>query len=627
MNFGGGSSFRGGPQEEGAARSKGFDIQLMGRLLAYLRPYWGWVILTFGAVLSASLLRQLGPYITKIAVDDYIIPGDRSGFGWLIFLYVGTLVLQFFIGYGQTWVTNMVGQWTMSDVRMAIFSHLQRLPLRFFDRTPVGTLMARNTNDVDALNEMFTNGAVELVSNVFTVATIMGFIFLLDVELGLITCAALPVTFLVTLWLQGLTFRAFRDARTHFGEFAGSLQETISGMEIVQMFNCEDRSIDRFGEGNDRYNASRLQSTWYHSAYFPFMELCGALMMALVLWYGGHRVLEGRVEWGVLVAMLQYVPRFFMPMRDIAERYASLQSAMASSERVFELLDAEPESPGGTFEPEQVRGEIEFKDVWFSYTPFGDADRNVLGTAPQGRAAAGNQDEDSGQNPEWVLRGVSFKVEPGQSMAIVGATGAGKSTIINLVCRFYPIQEGRILVDGVDIRDWDVEALRRCVGVVQQDVFLFAGNIEENISLGAPEVTHDRVIRAARDVNADRFIDKLLDGYDQHVQERGASLSVGQRQLLSFARALAADPDILVLDEATSNVDTETEMWIQEAVEKLMNVRTSIVIAHRLSTIRNADKILVLHHGKVSEEGNHQELLDEGGIYSRLHELQYNIPV
>ena len=627
MNFGGGSSFRGGPQEEGAARSKGFDIQLMGRLLAYLRPYWGWVILTFGAVLSASLLRQLGPYITKIAVDDYIIPGDRSGFGWLIFLYVGTLVLQFFIGYGQTWVTNMVGQWTMSDVRMAIFLHLQRLPLRFFDRTPVGTLMARNTNDVDALNEMFTNGAVELVSNVFTVATIMGFIFLLDVELGLITCAALPVTFLVTLWLQGLTFRAFRDARTHFGEFAGSLQETISGMEIVQMFNCEDRSIDRFGEGNDRYNASRLQSTWYHSAYFPFMELCGALMMALVLWYGGHRVLEGRVEWGVLVAMLQYVPRFFMPMRDIAERYASLQSAMASSERVFELLDAEPESPGGTFEPEQVRGEIEFKDVWFSYTPFGDADRNVLGTAPQGRAAAGNQDEDSGQNPEWVLRGVSFKVEPGQSMAIVGATGAGKSTIINLVCRFYPIQEGRILVDGVDIRDWDVEALRRCVGVVQQDVFLFAGNIEENISLGAPEVTHDRVIRAARDVNADRFIDKLLDGYDQHVQERGASLSVGQRQLLSFARALAADPDILVLDEATSNVDTETEMWIQEAVEKLMNVRTSIVIAHRLSTIRNADKILVLHHGKVSEEGNHQELLDEGGIYSRLHELQYNIPV
>lgn len=627
MNFGGGSSFRGGPQEEGAARSKGFDIQLMGRLLAYLRPYWGWVILTFGAVLSASLLRQLGPYITKIAVDDYIIPGDRSGFGWLIFLYVGTLVLQFFIGYAQTWVTNMVGQWTMSDVRMAIFSHLQRLPLRFFDRTPVGTLMARNTNDVDALNEMFTNGAVELVSNVFTVATIMGFIFLLDVELGLITCAALPVTFLVTLWLQGLTFRAFRDARTHFGEFAGSLQETISGMEIVQMFNCEDRSIDRFGEGNDRYNASRLQSTWYHSAYFPFMELCGALMMALVLWYGGHRVLEGRVEWGVLVAMLQYVPRFFMPMRDIAERYASLQSAMASSERVFELLDAEPESPGGTFEPEQVRGEIEFKDVWFSYTPFGDADRNVLGTAPQGRAAAGNQDEDSGQNPEWVLRGVSFKVEPGQSMAIVGATGAGKSTIINLVCRFYPIQEGRILVDGVDIRDWDVEALRRCVGVVQQDVFLFAGNIEENISLGAPEVTHDRVIRAARDVNADRFIDKLLDGYDQHVQERGASLSVGQRQLLSFARALAADPDILVLDEATSNVDTETEMWIQEAVEKLMNVRTSIVIAHRLSTIRNADKILVLHHGKVSEEGNHQELLDEGGIYSRLHELQYNIPV
>jgi ATP-binding cassette subfamily B multidrug efflux pump len=626
MNFGGGSTFGGGPQEEGATRTKGFDMQLVGRLLEYLRPYRGWVVLTFVAVLTASLLRQIGPYLTKIAVDDYIIPGDRSGFGWLIFLYVGSLVLQFVIGYAQTWVTNMVGQWTMSDVRMSIFSHLQRLPLRFFDRTPVGTLMARNTNDVDALNELFTNGAIELVSNGFTILTIMGFIFILDVELGLITCAALPVTFAVTLWLQGLTFRAFRDARTHFGEFAGSLQETISGMEIVQMFNCEQRSIDRFGEGNDRYNVSRLQSTWYHSAYFPFMELCGALMMALVLWYGGHRVLEGRIEWGVLVAMLQYVPRFFMPMRDIAERYASLQSAMASSERVFELLDAEPEHQGGTYRPEIVRGEIEFKDVWFTYSPSGNGESDSFGLSKQSDTAVGTQENTSDQEPEWILRGVSFRVEPGQSMAIVGATGAGKSTIINLVCRFYPIQEGRILVDGVDIREWDVERLRQCIGVVQQDVFLFAGNIEDNISLGAPGVTHAQVLQAAKDVNADRFIDQLPDGYHEHVQERGASLSVGQRQLLSFARALAADPDVLVLDEATSNVDTETEIWIQEAVEKLMKVRTSIVIAHRLSTIRNADKILVLHRGKVAEEGTHQELLDKGGIYSKLHELQYSVP-
>ena len=536
-------------------------------------------------------------------MDDYIIPGDRSGFGWLILLYAGTLVLQFLISYAQTWATNMVGQWAMRDVRLAIFRHLQRLPLRFFDKTPVGTLMARNTNDVDALNELFTDGAVSLVGDGFTVLTILGFIFFLDVELGLITCTALPLAYVITSWLQGLTFRAFREARTHFGDFAATLQETISGVEIVQMFNCEQRSVDRFGQSNERYNASRLQSTLYHSAYFPFMDLFGLMMMAIVLWHGGHRVLQGQMEWGVLVAMLQYVPRFFMPLRNIADRYITLQQAMASSERVFELLDEAHESGGGAYRPERVSGEIQFENVWFSYVP---------------------PERTAGQDPDWVLRDVSFRVQPGQSMAIVGATGAGKSTIINLVCRFYPIQKGRILVDGVDIREWDVEALRRCIGVVQQDVFLFAGNIEENISLGVSGATADRVRQAAHDVNADRFIDRLPDGYQQQVQERGTSLSVGQRQLLSFARALAADPDILVLDEATSNVDTETEVWIQEAVGRLMKVRTSIVIAHRLSTIRNADKILVLHRGEVREEGTHQELLEQDGIYSRLHELQYN---
>jgi ATP-binding cassette subfamily B multidrug efflux pump len=635
MNFGTSGGFS-GPEEEGAARRKGFDIQLMGRLMGYLRPYRGWVILTFVAILTASLLRQIGPYITKIAVDDYIIPGDRSGFGWLIFLYFGSLVLQFIISYGQTWVTNMVGQWAMSDVRMEIFSHLQRLPLRFFDRTSVGTLMARNTNDVDALNDLFTDGAVSLVSDGFTVLAILGFIFVLDVELGLITCTALPITFVVTVWLQNLTFRAFRDARTHFGQFAGTLQETLSGMEIVQMFNCEQRSVRKFNEANGRYNESRLLSTWYHSGYFPFMELCGSLMMALVLWYGGHQVLDRSIEWGVLVAMLQYVPRFFMPMRNIAERYGTLQSAMASSERVFELMDAEAEHPGGDYRPDSVRGKIEFQDVWFSYASPDDPDEPGIGVekpldpsqqeTSTGPAVDGTNAETEADSAEWVLKGVSFSVEPGQSLAIVGATGAGKSTIINLVGRFYEIQKGCILVDGVDIREWDVETLRRIVGVVQQDVFLFAGNIEENISLGASDVSHEHVVQAARDVNADRFIDQLPDGYQQHVQERGSSLSVGQRQLLSFARALAADPDILVLDEATSNVDTETEIWIQEAVEKLMKVRTSIVIAHRLSTIRTADKILVLHRGRVCEEGNHQELLDNGGIYSKLHELQYSVP-
>ena len=581
--------------EEEEIGKKGFDLRIMGRLLGYLRPYGGWVLLTFALIFVASTVRQAGPFLTKIAVDDYIVPGDSQGLGGIILLFGGLLLVQFVVGYGQSWATNMVGQWAMRDVRLQIFAHMQRLPLRFFDRTPVGRLMARNTSDVDALNEMFTDGVVSLCSDVFTIFTILAYIFYMNVELGLIVCGVLPVVFAATFWLQSRTFQAFRVARTRFARFSASLQETISGMEVVQLFSCEERSSKRFEEGNDSYLEARLQSTLYHSIYFPFMELSGALMLALVLWYGGGQVLRQQIEWGVLVAMLQYVPRFFMPIRDIAERYATLQVAMASSERIFELLDSEPESTGGEWRAQQLRGEIEFRHVWFAY-----------------------------EGEDWVLRDVSFKAEPGQSIALVGATGAGKSTIINLVCRFYEIQQGAILVDGVDIVEWEVEELRRCVGIVQQDVFLFAGDVESNIGLGKAEISRPQVEQAARDVNADRFIEKLPDGYDHEVNERGSSFSAGQRQLLAFARALACNPDILVLDEATANIDTETEMWIQEAVEKLMHHQTSIVIAHRLSTIRNADKILVMHHGQIREEGRHEELLQQNGIYYRLHQLQYN---
>ena len=397
------------------------------------------------------------------------------------------------------------------------------------------------------------------------------------------------------MWLQKRTFQAFRTARTHFARFSASLQESLSGMEVVKLFNNEADRTRRFEESNDSYLDSRMQSTLYHSMYFPFIELSGSLLLALVLWYGGGQVLHEQIKWGVLVAMLQYVPRFFMPIRDIAERYATVQVAMASSERIFELLDSPPEPLGGDWRPDQVRGEIEFRDVWFAYT-----------------------------DEEWILRDVSFRATAGQSIALVGATGAGKSTIINLVCRFYEIQRGAILVDGVDIREWDVEALRRHVGVVQQDVFLFAGDVAMNISLGDPAITRQQIEQAAHDVNADRFIGNLPDGFGHQMSERGSSFSAGQRQLLAFARALACAPDILVLDEATANIDTETEMWIQEAVAELMHHQTSIVIAHRLSTIRSADKILVLHHGEIREEGRHEELLEQRGIYHRLHQLQYD---
>ncbi len=580
--------------EEEELGSKNFDLKLTARLLGYLRPYGTWVGLTFALIFMASAIQQAGPYLTKVAVDEYILPGNVEGLGGVISLFVGLLVLQFALGYAQSWLTSMVGQWAMRDVRVALFSRLQHLPLGFFDRTPVGRLMARNTNDVDALNELFTNGVVSMLSELCTVLAILAYIFYMDVELGAITAAALPLAFAATLWLQSKTIESFREARVRFGEFSASLQETISGMEVVQLFGCEERRAGLFEESNEAYLGLRMHSTWYHCIYFPFMEFGGAMLTALVLWYGGGQVLRDEIQWGVLVAMLQYVPRFFWPIRNIAERFGTFQVAMASSERIFELLDTEPEPKGGGFSAERVRGEIEFREVFFAY-----------------------------EDENWVLQDVSFQAAPGQAIALVGATGAGKSTIINLIGRFYEIQRGSILVDGVDIREWDLEALRRRIGVVQQDVFLFAGDIERNISLGQPQITHELVTRAAQGVNADGFITALSDGYGHAVAERGASFSSGQRQLLAFARALAAEPDILLLDEATANIDTETEMLIQEALVKLMRDRTSIVVAHRLSTIRKADKILVLHHGRVREQGRHEELLETGGIYYRLHQLQY----
>ncbi len=574
---------------------KKFDLRLMMRLLGFLKPYRRLVALTFVLIFTASVARQAGPYLTKIAVDDYIVPGKIDGLDNVVWVYIVLLVLQFIMGYAQNWTTTMVGQWAMRDVRMKIFEHFQRLPQRFFDRTPIGNLMARNSSDVDALNELFTDGIVSMLSEMITIFTILGFIFYLDVSLGIFTSLILPLTAAAIFWFHRRSFHAFRTARGHYADFSASLQETLSGMEVVQLFNSQRRNLARFEEGNDNYLKDRLTSSLYHSIYFPIMESSGILLMAFILWYGSGEVLRQSLEWGVLVAMLQYVPRFFMPIRDIAEQYATIQVAMASSERIFELMDTETEPTGGDQKPDKIEGAIEFRNVWFAY-----------------------------ESEDWVLRDVSFRAAPGQSLALVGATGAGKSTIINLICRLYDIQKGVILIDGIDIRAWDIENLRRHIGVVQQDVFLFSGDIESNISLGDSAISQAHIAQAARYVNADRFIERLPDGYHHQVAERGAAFSTGQRQLLSFARALAAEPDILVLDEATASVDTETEMWIQEAIQKIMHDLTSIVIAHRLSTIRSADKILVMHHGRIREEGRHEELLAKKGIYHRLHQLQYS---
>ncbi len=586
------------PPDEATATGR-IDLGLLRRLLSYLMPYAGWFALTLVFILISSLAREAGPYLTKIAVDDHMVPGRAEGLGWILAAFIGLLVVQFVLGYVQGWTTNMIGQWAMRDVRLQIFQHLQRLPLNYFDRTPVGRLMARNISDVDALNELYTDGIVSLFSESVTVLSILGFIFYMDVHLGLLTCICLPISFATTSWLQRRTYQAYREARTLFARFAASLQESISGIDVVQLYGCEARRADAMNDSSDRYLNARLTSSIYHCAYFPMMELSGGLLLALVLWSGTGRVLEQQMEWGVLVAMMQYVPRFFMPMRNIAERFNTLQIAMASSERIFEILDSEPEPTGHEAPETQLQGSIEFRDVWFAY-----------------------------EDDEWVLRDVSFRVEPGQSLALVGATGSGKSTVIGLLCRFYDAQQGAVLVDGVDVREWDVRDLRRRIGLVQQDVFLFAGSIGSNIALGLedgpdPETRAAAIKDAAQHANADRFIDRLPRGYDEPVGERGASLSTGQRQLLSFARVLAAQPEILILDEATASVDTETETWIQEAVARLMKERTSVVIAHRLSTIRSADKILVLHRGQVREQGKHEQLLAEKGIYARLHGLQY----
>lgn len=573
---------------------KPFDARLMWRLLGYLRPYRVWVIVAFVLIILTSAARQAGPYMSKIAVDDHILPGDLAGLNRIVLVFVGLLVFQFLADVAQRMVTQMVGQWVMYDIRKAIFAHLQRLPIRFFDRTPIGRLMTRNTNDVDALNELFTDGVVAVFSDIFTLIAIMAYMFYMDASLALLVCTTVPVMFGATFWFQGRMLRAFRLARTRLARLNAYLQENITGMPVVQLFGREGRHAARFDGINGRYLNANLESTLYYSLYFPIMQLLGSVATALVIWQGSSDVIRSQIEWGALVAMLQYIPRFFWPILDVAERYAILQSAMASSERIFELLDTRPEPGLGKEGPKKIRGEIEFSDVWFAY----------------------NDDD-------WVLKAVSFTVKPGERLAIVGATGSGKTTIINLLCRFYDIQRGRIRIDGVDIKEWDVETLRRRVGVVQQDVFLFSGDIGANIRLRNREIPEQKVEQAARDVNADRFISRLPGEYGHAVTEMGGNLSGGQRQLLAFARAIAFDPDVLVLDEATSSVDTETEAWIQDAVGRLMRSRTSIVIAHRISTVRRAHRILILHKGEIRETGTHEALLAAKGIYHRLHKLQY----
>ncbi len=586
---------------------KAYDSRLMKRLLAYLRPYWWLVVIAIGVLAAGSALQIVGPWLTQQALDRAIPEGDRSYLGLLALTYLGTVLLGFVLQYTQAILTTYLGQRIMKDMRTQIFTQFQRHDLRYFDRNPVGRLMTRITSDVETLNELFSSGVVTVFGDVFTLVFIVGAMLLLDWQLALVTFAVLPFVMWAAFLFRGRIRAAYRDIRVRLARINAYLHERITGMRVVQLFNREDADFERFQEINRDYLSAHLRSITYYALFFPVIQLFTAIALALIIWYGGNAILAGVTTVGIVAAFIQYAQRFFRPIQDLSEKYNLLQGAMASSERIFRLLDevptiVDPAEPRRF--PPDGNGDIEFSDVWFAY---------------------GNRtnEETGAEEPDWVLKGVSFRAAAGEKLAIVGHTGAGKTTIINLLSRFYDPQKGQILIDGIPVDQVTIRDLRDRIGLVLQDVFLFSDSVDSNIRLGSPDIGEEEIREAAEEIGAAPFIDRLERGYHQELGERGQSLSVGERQLVSFARALAFDPEILILDEATSSVDSEIEARIEEATDRLMKGRTSLVIAHRLSTVQNADRILVLHHGQLCEEGTHQELLELGGLYARLHELQF----
>jgi ATP-binding cassette subfamily B protein len=588
---------------------KAYDSVLMRRLLGYLRPYKPQVGVALAAIITSSVLQLAQPYLTKLAIDQHIATGQMEGLDRIAFLFLAALTGSFALEFLQTWTLQNTGQRIMYDLRMQIYGHLQRLDVQFYDKHPVGRLMTRVTTDVDVLNDMFTAGVVSIFGDLFMLTGIMVVLVIMDWRLALVAFSVLPLIVFVTQWFRRHARESYRTVRVWIARINAFLQEHITGMSTVQLFRQEERTARRFTEINSAHRDANVESIFYYAVFYPAIEVIGALASALIIWYGGGWTMQGTMTLGALVAFLQYSQRFFRPISDMSEKFNVLQAAMASSERIFKLLDtpvkiasktdlavpAPAALPAdGAVHPSGGSGAIAFENVSFAYN----------GT-------------------DFVLSNVSFSVRPGERVGIVGATGAGKSTLINLLLRFYDVTSGRVLVDGVDVRDMDLQGLRARFSLVLQDVHLFSGTVAGNIRLGNTAITDAGVRAAAEAVHANRFIEPLPGGYDHPVAERGATLSVGQKQLLSFARALAFNPAILILDEATSSVDTETEHLIQDALQVLMSGRTTLAIAHRLSTIQDMDKILVLHHGELREAGTHQELLALRGIYHKLYQLQF----
>ncbi len=601
-------------------QGKAYDHRLMRRLLGYVRPYRLQMGVAALLVMGEKVVSLAGPILTMDAIDNGIRHRDLAHLDRVALLYAAMLIAQFVLGYFNAVMIQRVGQHVMLDLRTALFRQLQRLPVSFYDRNPIGRLMTRVTNDVDVLNELATAGIDALFGDLVLIVGTAVLMLRLNAELTGVTFSVLPLIAIVTLVFRSRVRVTFRDVRTRFARMNAFLNENLGGMTTVQLLNREERNLGMFREVNAGYRDANLQTVFYHAVFFSLIELLSALALGLIIWYGGRQVMWSGITLGTLVAFIQFTQRFYRPISDLSEKYGILQQAMASSERIFDLLDT-PADPAAAIPAVEARGAavearagavaasadggpngrtdgagtapaIEFDRVWFAY---------------------------SGEN--WVLRDVSFRIAPGEKVALVGATGSGKTTTISLLLRFYEARRGEIRVDGRPLRDWDPHALRQRIGLVLQDPFLFSGTIAGNIAFGNPALPREAVARAAREVSADEFIARLPGHYDAEVRERGATLSAGQRQLLAFARALALDPSILVLDEATSSVDTHTEALIQDALRRLLEGRTALVIAHRLSTIQNVNRIVVLHHGEVRESGTHETLLRSGGIYSRLYRL------
>ena len=576
---------------------KVYDSQLVKRLMQFLAPYrWQLIQALFYLIIFAGC-ELAGPYLIKIAIDKEIANKDIHGLAVVSIIFLIVVIVQFIVNYMDQYITQWLGQYVMYDIRTKVFNHIQKLPLSFFDKNPVGRLVTRLTNDIESLNEMLSSGVVSLFGDLFVLIGIIAAMLHLNWKLALLTFAIIPFIFYASFLFRIRVRDSFRKIRTRIARINTFLQENLSGMSIVHLFNRQEKNAKTFDELNRKHFDAHLETIRYFAIYFPTVELLSTIAITVIVWYGGIKVYDNTLTLGVVVAFIQYAQRFFQPIRDLSDKYNILQSAMAASERVFQLLDTPVQEEiirPRIASPATIRGKIEFRNVSFSY-----------------------------KEGEPVLKNVSFEVQPGEKIAIVGATGSGKTTLISLITRMYETQQGSILLDDQDIGGIPFKDLRKRIGLVQQDNFIFTGSIRENIHLFHPEVNMDRITTAAKNVNADAFIQKLPQKYEHNLYERGSNLSMGQKQLLSFARALVYDPDILIMDEATSNVDTETELLIRDAIEKLLSGRTSLIIAHRLSTIQFVDRIIVMHKGEIREMGTHDELLSLEGIYSRLYNLQF----